>query len=72
MNLVIVFCPISQLTHRQKRLKSGEPLITLKLATGNITSILVSLAQGLIDVLDIGESSTRPTITKDKKEEKGY
>lgn len=56
MNLVIVFCPTSQLTQTKKRLKSGEPLITLKLATGNVTPILVSLARGLIDVLDIGET----------------
>lgn len=45
MNLVIIFCPTSQLTHTHKILKSGEPLITLKLATGNVTPILVSLAQ---------------------------
>lgn len=31
----------SQLTHTQKKLKLGEPLITLKLATGNVTPILV-------------------------------
>lgn len=50
----------------------GEPLVTLKLAPGNLT--LVSLVQGSNDVLDFGVTSARPNIvkTKDKEEGKGY
>lgn len=61
-------------THLQKkeRLELGEPLISLKLTTGNVTPILASLAQGLIDVLDV--ASVGPSIikTKGEEQEKGY
>ena len=52
----------------------GEPLVTLNLAPGNLTLILVSLVQGSNDVLDFGVTSARPNIvkTKDKEEGKGY
>lgn len=50
----------------------SEPLVTLKLAPGNLT--LVSLVQGSNDVLDFGVTSARPNVvkTKDKEEGKGY
>lgn len=44
----------------------GEPLVTLKLAIGNSTPILASLVQGTNDVLDLGVTSARPKVVKNK------
>lgn len=63
------------MAHICKKLSDlSELLVTLKLATGNLTPILASLVRRLNDVLDLGVTSSRPKIvkTKDKEEKRGY